>query len=90
MDVLKVNIYNQIQTTIYFKEFHEHKDPIVYPGNSECEFLFGKNNAEKVCARLLSMGPQIVVIKLGKDGCIVADNNNILFNETTIKGIIII
>lgn len=30
VDVSKVKIDNQVQTAIYFNEFHEHKDPIVY------------------------------------------------------------
>jgi 2-dehydro-3-deoxygluconokinase len=174
VDVSKVKIDNDAQTALYFKEFHELKDPIVYyyragsaasrmepadldeeyisnarilhltgitpalsesakktiyraieiakkhnvmvsfdpnirrklwkdeecrqvlldlitkvdiilPGISECEFLFGESNPEKACAKLLSMGPKIVAIKLGKNGCIVADKNGI----QRVKGIVI-
>ncbi|MBU3182266.1 sugar kinase [Clostridium psychrophilum] len=174
VDVSKVKIDNQAQTAIYFKEFHELKDPTVYyyraglaasrmepedldedyiskakilhltgitpalsesakktiyraieiakkhnvmvsfdpnirrklwkdeecrqvlldlitkadivlPGISECEFLFGESNPERACTRLLSMGPKIVAIKLGKDGCIVADKNS----SQRVKGMVI-
>lgn len=61
------------------------KVDIVLPGISECEFLFGETNPEKACTKLLSMGPKIVAIKLGKEGCIVADNNNI----QRVKGMVI-
>lgn len=51
------------------------KADIVLPGIAECEFLIGEDDPEKACEKLLSMGPKIAAIKLGKDGCIVSDGN---------------
>lgn len=45
---------------------------ILMPGLDEAELLVGPGTAEAMAARLLALGPQIVVIKLGPEGALVA------------------
>ena len=46
---------------------------IIMPGLDEAEFLFGLNAPKEICAKFHSMGCKIVVLKTGKDGCIISD-----------------
>lgn len=50
---------------------------IVFPGYKEAKFLFGDEEPEELCKKILNLGPEIVAMKLGKDGCIVANKNKI-------------
>lgn len=51
------------------------KSDIVMPGLDEARFLLGDGAPEDYCVKLLDMGIKTVAIKMGKDGCIVADKN---------------
>ncbi|NVM44657.1 MAG: sugar kinase [Candidatus Lokiarchaeota archaeon] len=42
---------------------------ILFPSGEEAEMLAGIKGAEKACKKLLELGPKIVVLKQGKDGC---------------------
>ncbi|MHA2290081.1 MAG: carbohydrate kinase family protein [Promethearchaeota archaeon] len=42
---------------------------ILFPSGEEAEMLAGIRNPEQACKKLLEMGPKIVVLKQGKDGC---------------------
>ena len=39
--------------------------------------LTGEKNLENVITQFLSLGPKVVIIKMGGDGCLVAHNNKI-------------
>lgn len=57
---------------------------IILPSGEEAEIIAGTNGLKKACQKLLEMGPKIVVLKQGKDGCIVFSQNNL--NGVIIKG----
>lgn len=45
---------------------------IVFPGLDEAEMLFGLTDPKAICAKLHEMGPELVALKLGKDGCYIS------------------
>ncbi|MDT8717402.1 sugar kinase [Clostridium sp. 19966] len=47
---------------------------IIFPGNSEGELLLGTADEKEIADKFLAMGSKIVAVKLGADGCYVADN----------------
>lgn len=49
------------------------KSDIIMPGLDEARFLLGEGEPEDYCVKFLDMGIKTVAIKMGKDGCIVAD-----------------
>jgi len=57
---------------------------ILFPSGEEAEMLAGIEGAEKACKKLLEMGPKIVVLKQGKDGCTIYSSEDT--NGITIKG----
>jgi len=42
---------------------------ILLPSREEAEMLTGINGSKKACQKLLEMGPEIIVLKQGKEGC---------------------
>lgn len=42
---------------------------ILLPSGEEAELLAGVNGSKKACQKLLEMGPEIIVLKQGKEGC---------------------
>lgn len=42
---------------------------ILFPSGEEAGMLAGIKNVDKACKKLLEMGPKIVVLKQGKEGC---------------------
>ncbi|MCK4287160.1 MAG: sugar kinase, partial [Candidatus Lokiarchaeota archaeon] len=42
---------------------------IILPSGEEAEMLAGINGFRKACQKLLEMGPKIIVLKQGKNGC---------------------
>ncbi|MFX1570449.1 MAG: carbohydrate kinase family protein [Promethearchaeota archaeon] len=44
---------------------------ILLPSGKEAEMLAGVKGAKNACQKLLKMGPKIVVLKQGKEGCII-------------------
>ncbi len=44
------------------------KADIVLPGISEADFMFGKMKPEEIGAKILSLGPKLVVLKVGEKG----------------------
>ena len=57
---------------------------IILPSGEEAEMIAETNGSKKACQKLLEMGPKIVVLKQGKDGCIIFSQNNL--NGVIIKG----
>ncbi len=51
---------------------------IIMPGLDEAEFLFGISDSRDICAKLHDMGCKTVVLKIGKDGCIISDGKQII------------
>lgn len=60
------------------------KTEILLPSGEEAEILAGIKGSKKACQQLLGMGPRIVVLKQGKDGCIVFTDDK--FNGIEING----
>jgi len=44
---------------------------ILFPSGEEAEMLAGVKGSKKACHKLLEMGPKIIVLKQGKEGCII-------------------
>jgi len=57
---------------------------ILLPSGDEAEMLAGVNGSKEACQKLLKMGPKIIVLKLGKEGCTVFTRNKI--NGMRVKG----
>ena len=51
---------------------------IILPGLDEAEFLLGLSQPDEICARFHELGCKIVVLKLGKDGCMISDGTKII------------
>ena len=49
---------------------------ILLPSGEEAEMLAGINGEYEACQRLLDMGPKIIVLKKGKDGCMIFSHDN--------------
>lgn len=49
---------------------------IIMPGISEGEMLLGTNDEKEIANSFIKLGCKIVAVKLGKDGCYVADKDN--------------
>jgi len=45
------------------------KTTILFPSGEEAEMIAGVKGAKKACKKLLEMGPKLVVLKKGKEGC---------------------
>lgn len=56
---------------------------VVFPGYEEAKFLLYDDSPEALCKEILNLGPKIVAMKLGKDGCIVANKNTMKY----VKGV---
>jgi 2-dehydro-3-deoxygluconokinase len=46
---------------------------IIFPGDDEAEFLLGTRDHYEICCQFHALGCKIVVLKLGKDGCLISD-----------------
>ena len=55
---------------------------IILPGLDEAEFLLGTDQPTEIFARFHAMGCKIVVLKLGKDGCLISQNGT----QTRVNG----
>ena len=51
---------------------------IILPGLDEAEFLLGLSEPQAICAKFHEMGCKIVVLKIGKDGCLISDGNSLI------------
>ena len=45
------------------------KTTVLFPSGEEAEMLAGVRGEKKACKKLLEMGPKLVVLKKGKEGC---------------------
>lgn len=52
---------------------------IIFPGLDEAEFLLGTSDISHICNKLHNLGCKIVVLKLGKDGCLISENNQHIY-----------
>jgi len=59
----------EIKTIITISKPVLENTTILLPSGEEAEMLAGIKGAEKACKKLLEMGPKLVVLKQGKDGC---------------------
>ncbi len=57
---------------------------ILLPSGEEAEMLAGIKGEEEACQNLLNMGPEIIILKQGKDGCTIFTKNN--FNGIKVPG----
>ena len=73
-----------IKTIIEISKPVLEKTTILFPSGEEAEILAGIEGAEKACKKLLEIGPKIVVLKQGKNGCIIYSSENT--NGIAIKG----
>lgn len=55
-----------------------HETDILLPNLKEAEFLLEESDPEVICKKFLEMGPATVALKLGRDGCIVANGEKII------------
>jgi len=55
---------------------------ILFPGKEEGELLLNENYTDAIIERFHDMGPKIIALKLGKEGCIVSDGTS----KTWVKG----
>jgi sugar/nucleoside kinase (ribokinase family) len=53
------------------------KTRILLPSGEEAEMLAGVNGFKNACQKLLGMGPEIIVLKQGKEGCTIFTPNNL-------------
>lgn len=51
---------------------------IILPGLDEAEFLLGLSEPEAICQRFHELGCKVVVLKLGKDGCLISAGDEII------------
>jgi len=73
-----------IKTIIEISKPVLDKTTVLFPSGEEAEMLAGIKGAEKACKKLLEMGPKIVVLKQGKDGCTIYSSEDT--NGIKIKG----
>ncbi len=73
-----------IKTIIEISKPVLDKTTILFPSGEEAEMLAGIKGAEKACKKLLEMGPKIVVLKQGKDGCTIYSSG--LVDEIRVPG----
>ena len=52
------------------------KSDIFLPSGEEAEIIAGVSNPKRACQRLLKMGPKIIGLKQGKDGCTIFNSEN--------------
>jgi sugar/nucleoside kinase (ribokinase family) len=57
---------------------------ILLPSGEEAEMLAGVKGIELACRKLLKLGPRIIGLKQGKDGCIIFTEDNL--NGIKVKG----
>lgn len=50
---------------------------ILLPSGEEAEMLAGIRDEKQACQKLLDMGPEIIVLKRGKNGCTIFTRNNL-------------
>lgn len=62
-------------------EMAHHAD-ILFPGLDEAEFLLGTADADEIFRQFHAMGITTVVLKLGKDGCLISHNTQ----QTRVNG----
>lgn len=60
------------------------KTEIFLPSGEEAELIAGIKGPKKACQQLLGMGPKIIALKQGKEGCTIFTDNN--FNGMKING----
>ncbi len=51
---------------------------IILPGLDEAEFLLGLSEPKEICQKFHELGCKVVVLKLGKDGCLISAGDEII------------
>ncbi len=58
-----------LKTVIKISKPVLEKTTVLFPSGEEAEMLAGVKGEKKACKKLLEMGPKLVVLKKGKEGC---------------------
>ena len=72
---LRLKLWSEEEAKTTLLEMAKKTD-IIFPGLDEAEFLLGTSGIDKICEQFHEMGVKLVVIKLGKDGCLISDASN--------------
>ncbi|WPC44026.1 sugar kinase [Clostridium sp. JS66] len=54
---------------------------IIFPGKEEGEMLLGISNEKEIASKFIEMGCKIASVKLGENGCYIADKDNEVYVE---------
>lgn len=54
---------------------------IIFPGKEEGEMLLGISNEKEIASKFIEMGCKIAAVKLGENGCYIADKDNEVYVE---------
>lgn len=71
---IRLKLWNKTEAKEILCEIAKQSD-IVIPGLDEGKIMFNEDTPEAIADKLLDMGCKIVAIKLGKEGCFIADDN---------------
>jgi sugar/nucleoside kinase (ribokinase family) len=66
-----------IQTILKISNPILKETSILLPSSEEAEMLAGVEGEQEACRELLKKGPDIIVLKRGKDGCIIFSEENV-------------
>ncbi len=71
---LRFKLWSKEKMTKVMLDLFEKAD-IVLPGISEGKILLGTDNPEEIANKIMNLGPEKVVVKLGSEGALAADRN---------------
>lgn len=77
---IRLKLWNKDEAKEVLCEIAKQSD-IVIPGLDEGNIMFDEDTPEDIADTLLEMGCKIVAIKLGKEGCFVADNSERFYSK---------
>jgi len=72
---IRLKLWTQEEAVPVLLEIAKQSD-IIFPGIDESEMLLGLTKPEDIAEKFMDMGCSIVAVKLGKEGCYVADRLN--------------
>lgn len=74
---LRLKLWNIETARTTLLEMAQFAD-IIFPGLDEAEFMLGLSEPKEICNKFHDMGISTVVLKLGKDGCLVSNDGKII------------
>ena len=69
---IRLKLWTKAEAVPVLLEIAKRVD-IIFPGLDEGEMIFGLNKPEEIAKSFMEMGCSLVAVKLGKDGCYVAN-----------------